>query len=660
MTKISRSNISGEGHPAQRYITVPDQVAERCRKVISEPSFCALPAGKQIQPLADLALLQHESDQQYFLHTFDRIQEIAQRLRTNHFGIREGKGRLLTLYLQLYRKSANTNYLELAIQLANELEENKFIRHKAVGDYSLYRGEAGQLLSLLLLSAHTPGKAAYRDRVERILLSILHGAWLSPEGIQWPPVVDSRQSLLGLGYGTAGIAYTLCLSMDDTSRQDVLTRIFAHEDSLFDSSSATWPDYLHVQDENVYRNYGFENGATGIAWVRLQAWKVLQAPDLLHKPLAVAEKLREKLADQNDAAVQLSLASGLTGFGHFFMELYHCTNDSQWSKIAGDIAEKITETLSEATILPGEISSFTEAVGFLSDFGRTGKGRGELVSPLPYMSHSISTDREGNVQLHTPSSGKLTAHWVEKDFPVTVSILQDHTPREYEDLLIQSRSQSMFGALQELVQSCTESEPYAEELLHQFSRERFVFLIKRQVDYKKMAEEELAIAEYTEALLRLPDAAFGKLTASHFPCVYTDSYEEPPANGRKFTAEEFSDFLLSYGSRTYLYRIFPEGEVRVFSIGIYKLVLDAFSEPCIITDGLQQAMTLFRNQAPEVLAIFSQYLEGELGITFDSEEEVFQTVYALLFQKVKEFVLGGILRVYGERDPGRKALPEYP
>ncbi|MFA0964338.1 lanthionine synthetase LanC family protein [Roseivirga sp. BDSF3-8] len=619
-------------------------VVSQCRKAIQDKEFSMLPLKQQIQLLADLAALQSHTGQEGLYETLDALTSGSRALSSNHYGVRDGKGRLLALYKQLYGGTGDEKYLREAIRIGGEQVSNKFIRHRAVGDYSLYRGQAGRILNLLAL----PGEnidTANSAPITSMIEDLLGSAWLGTEGILWPPATDERQGSISLAYGTSGIAYVLCSALESDGCREILPQIFAYEDSVYDEETSTWPDYRNLTTEEGYGNYGFETGASGIVWVRLQAYKLLGDDELLIKPLEVARQITQILASEGPAH-SLSFASGLTGYGYFFKELYLCTGDKQWHAMAEKVADYLIRRLGRDTALTdaNRLRHHMEAATFLADFQQHEENHTNI-SPVPHIRLGASGADKPSGRIASFGSGQLADVWLQKEFKVTVDLLKAHSPEVYQDCLLWTGEISLFKRLEKSVTQLLTDQADTAELHHQFQREKFLFETKRQVDYYRLAQEELTIAESTESLIGRPDDAFEELTARHFPYLFMDSYEEAPAPGRKFTEEEFGEFLFSYGNRTYLYRIFPEGNVRKFSVGVYRIVLDAFNNSRPVKDGLNDMVAIFRAQYPHVLSIFSQYLEEELGIKFQSEEEVFQAVRTLLLNKIKEFAIEGMLHV---------------
>ena len=263
---------------------------------------------------------------------------------TYNYGLWQGRGGLLYLYVELYRRLDDGRFLDAALRLARIYTGGAARLFALSGSPDLYGGSSGLALALLHLYAET-GEPDLLAALEELTAALLNTARLKGEDIGWDVFWERGPWGKGMAYGITGTAFTF-LELGRFFRNDSFLAlaermIGVHEQSkectLYDRigsySIKCYSDKLRnktscldkkLEEELLFAvsddkgPAGLYFGRAGLGQLCLEAAQVADYNGLTGIAHAAAKKLLalENVAMGNDVGM-----AGSAGEGYFLLRL---------------------------------------------------------------------------------------------------------------------------------------------------------------------------------------------------------------------------------------------------------------------------------------------------------------------------------------------------
>jgi lantibiotic modifying enzyme len=155
-----------------------------------------------------LALYSYNKKQVYLQTALEAAGRLLQHKQVNHpqfYTFYGGATGVLYVCIQLYKATGQTHYLQKALELEKHYRPSFNSR---VNQYDLLSGQAGILLAVLHLYANTK-EPSLLITIDEIINKLITGSHIGRTGLKWDTNKHGYDSLTGFSHGASGIAFVL-------------------------------------------------------------------------------------------------------------------------------------------------------------------------------------------------------------------------------------------------------------------------------------------------------------------------------------------------------------------------------------------------------------------------------------------------------------------
>ncbi|HEY8897252.1 MAG TPA: lanthionine synthetase LanC family protein [Niastella sp.] len=191
-----------------------------------------------------LALYDYDKKQVYLQTALDAAGRLLQHEQVNHpqfYTFYGGAAGVLYVCIQLYKATGQTPYLEKALELEKDYRAGFNSR---VNQYDLLSGQAGILLAVLHLYANTK-ESSLLITIDEIINKLITGSHPGRTGLKWDTNKHGYDSLTGFSHGASGIAFVLLQAaqfLQAPGLQYLAMQAYEYENNYYEQQTGNFMD----------------------------------------------------------------------------------------------------------------------------------------------------------------------------------------------------------------------------------------------------------------------------------------------------------------------------------------------------------------------------------------------------------------------------------
>jgi hypothetical protein len=531
---------------------------------------------------------------------------------TNNYALFTGRLGLGYANLELFRVTGETEFLKSALDLLQEYYSSASYRNGIIAKTGLFDGIAGILFLTHELYLET--KASWlQEYIEVLTLKLVYSGYHGRTGIYWGGLTNLNGRNNGYAKGTAGVAMVLN-RLGNSHRNNLLKKI-AREAIAYEMQAG----------EQAGFTLGY--GKTGIDLA------LLYSGDRSH-PIDIPRPVLKDMM----AAEAPGLFSGLSGIGFAYCMAARVTGDRRLQREAETLAEALTAIYAKKK---RELSWTLEGAPGIGYFLL------KLTSPAReeadiFFHPCVNAMDEPAIQLFQPPDTRLAETWHYSRYNHIVPALKSICPNAF-DLFINGPHQTdpdRFATFAADQVTSAPTGPDKDRLRHSLEKDKFTLSVIVQASAWDIFNP-LEVVE-TDRILRLDLAKFMELELIKSEKARVFGWETPDILDLKFTPQSLTDFMLSYGLKSYFYTISSADTLHQSPMGILKFVYDLFTGPLLVREACDQVTSFLCDQEEDVLSL--------MRMSFFASDN------AHLRLKIGEMAVEGVRRCISENLLQQKSL----
>ncbi|MHA1635409.1 MAG: lanthionine synthetase LanC family protein [Candidatus Thorarchaeota archaeon] len=286
----------------------------------------------------------------------------------NYTGMYDGAAGIGTFFLDMYRATGDSGYLDYAEgaaiwieSVANTTAGLRFAEHD--GQNSSYLstrwtygspGIGGFFIDLYL----TTGDSTYAGWANQTTEGLIYNALTDEGGYSWTRYNTNTERYVGRWHGAAGIAVFFMEMYDFYPNATYLQ---------YSEGTATWIDSTHEEDQGYfypddnaaatksYKLGGWSRSPAGIGSMFIRLYQITEDQTYLNYVTEIADFLYNNAtltnegfiwADHNTGPrIATAIGHGLAGTGMFFVEAFQATGNPQYSAILQGVTQSLGDTV---------------------------------------------------------------------------------------------------------------------------------------------------------------------------------------------------------------------------------------------------------------------------------------------------------------------------